>query len=224
MGCASADENCEYDESPKHTVTLSAYKIQKYEVTNKQYKSCVDANVCTAPLNVYSNTRTNYYGNTTYDNYPVIYVSWENATTFCGWIGGRLPTEAEWEKAARGPSPREPIYPWGDNAPTCTLYACSHDNDTEEVGSHPTGTSYYGVMDMVGNVREWVSDWYMDTYYAPENTPSTNPQGPLTSPEHLRVVRSFTSGNPDKDRRISRRYKYFPTGTLNDLGFRCAQD
>ncbi len=180
MGCAAADTECEGDgrEEPKHTVTLSEYKIQKYEVTNAQYKACVDAGTCTAPSSSSSYSHSSYYGNATYDNYPVIYVDWNKASTYCGWIGGRLPTEAEWEKAARGPSPSENIYPWGDTSATCSManfydyygYGIGSYGDTTQVGSYPTGASYYGAMDMAGNVWEWVNDWYDVSYYASSGT------------------------------------------------------
>jgi len=223
MGCAAADGNCDADESPKHTVTLSEYKIQKYEVTNAQYAACVTAAACTAPSSSDSYTRSPYYGNATYDNYPVIYVNWTQAGEYCAWIGGRLPTEAEWEKAARGAYPAEPIYPWGDGAADCTLANYSGcTGDTDEVGSHPTGASSYGVMDLAGNVWEWVNDWYASDYYTTGGPPWTDPQGPGTGSN--RVVRGGAWGGSATRLRASDRVDHLPTSSDYYLGFRCAQD
>jgi eukaryotic-like serine/threonine-protein kinase len=219
-------------ELPKHTVTLSEYKIQKYEVTNAQYAACVAATACTAPARADSYTRppsytlTPYYGNATYNNYPVIFVNWTQAGEYCAWVGGRLPTEAEWEKAARGPTPAEPIYPWGDGAADCTLAnyyrgvsGCV--GDTSEVGSHPTGVSYYGAMDMAGNVYEWVNDWYDATYYTTGGPPWTDPQGPGSG--IYRVLRGGSWYNNSGYLRASYRYYHSGNGSFS-VGFRCAQD
>jgi len=225
MGCADADTQCNANESPKHTVTLSGYRIQKYEVTNAQYKKCVDAGVCSAPSSFSSNERISYYGNTTYANYPVIYVNWNQADTYCGWQGGRLPTEAEWEKAARGQSPNENIYPWGDNAPDCSL-ANYYDNnssvycegDTSPVNAYPFGVSGYGAMNMSGNVWEWVQDWFDENYYAA--SPAINPQG--SSSGGSRVLRGGSwYGLLTSNFRVSCRSG--EAGYLAEgVGFRCA--
>jgi cysteine-rich repeat protein len=223
MGCATADGGCGTNESPKHTVTLSEYKIQKYEVTNAQYKQCVDAAACTETSILNSYTRSPYYGNATYDNYPVLIGTYlDKASAYCAWIGGRLPTEAEWEKAARGPYPAEPIYPWGDGAANCTLAnytGCT--GDTDEVGSHPTGASYYGAMDMAGNVREWVNDWYNSTYYTTGGPPWTDPQGPGTGTYN--IARGGTWNYNMSDERASAR-DYSPIELYGNSGIRCAQD
>ncbi|MDD5223713.1 MAG: SUMF1/EgtB/PvdO family nonheme iron enzyme [bacterium] len=212
------------DELPVHNVCLSAFKMNVYEVTNVQYKACVDAASCTAPGDSSSNTRSSYYGNATYDNYPVIYVDWDQSKSFCQWTGGRLPTEAEWEYAARGGLAGK-RYPWGDTAPICTLGAingaqrgaCSPD-DTIAAGSFaPNG---YGLYDMAGNVWEWVNDWYSDTYYS--SSPTQDPQGPSSG--SVRVLRGGCWGIYDPNNiRASVRGSNVQTYEWKYYGFRCVR-
>lgn len=181
MGCDRAVEPCtEPREQPLHPVYLDAYEIDKYEVTNKEYRACVEANVCPPPRLTSSPRRSNYFNNVEYDYHPVMYVSWWNAQTYCEWVDKRLPTEAEWEKAARGPVDTR-IWPWGNEAADCTRgnYFMKCVGDTEAVGSHPTGASPYGVMDMSGNMFEWVYDRFSVFYYS--NSPYENPRGPELS-------------------------------------------
>lgn len=226
MGC-SPDNNggftCLPDELPLHTVKLSPYYIDKYEVTNMQYAACVAAGVCDLPSDLTSETRATYYDDPEFAVYPVVYVSWIDAAAYCDFVGKRLPSEAEWEKAARGTNVR--LYPWGDEVPNCTLanafdIAASRKcvGDTTAVGSHPTGASPYGVEDMAGSVWEWVNDWYSETYYA--ESPSTDPTGPSSG-----TYRALRGGGWEDAgvfiRTASRNFDLdFNSG--RDAGFRCA--
>lgn len=163
------------DEKPSRKVTLKGFWMDVTEVTNAQYALCVAAGPCEAPNELKSATRPNYYTNSEFADYPVIFVTWNDAKTYCEWAGRRLPTEAEWEYAARGTDFRE--FPWGDTEPSEeTANFLFKNKDTMKVGSYPNGASPFGILDMAGNVWEWVADFYNATYYP--NAPAENPTGP----------------------------------------------
>jgi formylglycine-generating enzyme required for sulfatase activity len=210
------------DEAPPHTVTLDAFWIDRTEVTNVMYARCVAAGKCQPPPVTKSNTRPVYYGNPVFDNYPVVYVTWGAAQAYCAWAGRRLPTEAEWEKAAGWDETahKKRIFPWGDTAPDSTrLNFNSPAGDTTEVGHYPTGASPYGALDMAGNVLEWVADRYDPTYYA--QSPDRNPSGPPTG--NYRVLRSGAWFSYGDDVRAANRNGNVPTFQLDAIGFRCAR-
>ena len=213
-------------EKPAHQVALDAYYIDKYEVTNALYKACVDEGVCDQPVN------PGVYSDSQFAQYPVTFVKWQMAVDFCEWRGARLPTEAEWEKAARGTDERS--YPWGNefvdsNANfcdgKCILAAAdkSIDDGYQEaapVGSYPKGVSPYGVYDMAGNVWEWVADWADEDYYA--NSPEANPQGPETG--KLRNIRGGSWHDPQGFLLSYARGANQPSLILKELGIRCARN
>jgi formylglycine-generating enzyme required for sulfatase activity len=202
------------EEQPVHTVALDGFWIDQTEVTNAQYAQCVAAGVCEPPTNNASSTRSSYYDNPAYADYPVIWVSWDQATVYAKWVGGRLPTEAEWEYAARGPEGF--MYPWGNQAPDCTLANSDWcEDDISSVGSYPSGASWVGALDMAGNVWEWVADWY-GPYSAGRQE---NPTG-LTTGEN-RVVRGGTCDSGAERVRAAHRWG-FPYYTWGFVGFRVA--
>jgi formylglycine-generating enzyme required for sulfatase activity/uncharacterized caspase-like protein len=214
MGSDSGDA----DEKPVHTVTLDAFWIDQTKVTNAMYAKCVNEGKCDPPSSINSSTRDSYYGNADYDNYPVIYVDWNMAKTYCEWADRRLPTEAEWEKAARGESGR--TYPWGNEAPNNNLlnYNRGYLGDTTEVGKYPDGASPYGALDMAGNVWEWVADWYDNSYYGKSQT--LNPPGPISGAD--RVLRGGTWSGNDNGVRSALRSSSDPSDRFYAIGFRCA--
>lgn len=153
---------------------------------------CVSAGDCPLPANLKSATGFNYFGETQYNNYPAVYIDWYMAEAYCKWAGRRLPTEAEWEKAARGENGN--MYPWGNELPNVSLLNFnSLDGDTKEMGTYPTGASPYGALDMAGNVWEWVNDWYHSDYY--EFSPDINPLGPDASGHNTGQVKSLRGGS-----------------------------
>jgi formylglycine-generating enzyme required for sulfatase activity len=209
-----SDDRGSEDERPAHTVTLEDYYIDKYEVTNQLYATCVDEGVCDPPGDSGSFTRDLYYEDPEFGKFPVIFVSWENATEFCQWRGARLPTEAEWEKAARGTDGRN--YPWGEDL-TCDLAnydACT--GDTVEVGSFINDVSPYGVYDMAGNIREHVEDWF-NAY------PGGDPQVSEFYGETYKVVRGGSYDSNASAARTTNRAEFLPDNFNHRVGFRCAR-
>jgi serine/threonine-protein kinase len=182
------------------------------------YKACADAGKCAPPFQNNSYPRENYYGNTKYDEYPVVYISWEQADAYCTWAGRRLPTEAEWEKAARGTDGR--LYVWGNRSPNKNLlnYGLIV-GDTTPVKKYPDSVSFYGAYDMAGNAWEWVADWYQENYY--KTAPSLNPMGPDSGTD--KVSRGSAWIYYDFDAFATDRYGNAPKTTNNVIGFRCAR-
>ena len=212
------DKLAQPNEQPQHQVSLREFLIGKYPVTNRQYQSFVKSTGHRPPRN-WKNGQIPAGK----EAHPVVRVNWQDASAFCEWAGEvsgytlQLPSEAEWEKAARGTDGR--IYPWGNQAPDARL--CNFDknvNDTTPVGSYsPQGDSPYGASDMAGNVWEWVADWYGETYY--KNSPANNPGGPPIG--NFRVLRGGSWTNSDFHLRTSNRDNYDPTSSGNVDGFRC---
>jgi formylglycine-generating enzyme required for sulfatase activity len=231
MGSYNGDD----DEMPVHTVYLDAFYMDVYEVSIARYAECVSAMACQPPPDSSSSTRSSYYGNPRYADYPVIRVDWDMAKTYCEWRGGELPTEAQWEKAARGKL-QGMEYPWGNEKPVCEKVAQNGANsydcttkDPEPVGSYSPND--YGLFDMAGNVWEWVWDWYSDSYYSSQ-PPLKNPLGPAKSDfknpfnpanNDFRVIRGGAWDSFLNDLRVavrnaqSQTYKFDHT-----IGFRCS--
>jgi formylglycine-generating enzyme required for sulfatase activity len=202
----------------EHGVYLDAFWIDQTEVTNEMYSRCVVAGICQVPSPTKSHTRDRYYGYSAFDNYPVVNVLWEDAAAYCQWAGRALPTEAQWEKAARGEDGR--TYPWGSLAPDATrLNYHQNVGDTTEVGKYVSGASPYGALDMSGNVWEWVADWYAEKYYA--SSPARNPTGPTSGDYHVIRGGSWIVGSSFA--RVSIRLWSVPNPKYGYLGFRCAR-
>ncbi|NSW53611.1 MAG: SUMF1/EgtB/PvdO family nonheme iron enzyme [Anaerolineae bacterium] len=223
MGGNPLDLDAENDEKPQHEVYLDAYWIDQTEVSNGMYMKCVEASVCSDPFVSTSFTRGFYFGNPDYDDYPVINVSWYQASQYCKWAGRRLPTEAEWEKAATSVV-EDAKFPWG-NRLDCSLanyfqLGGSCGGDTKPVDAFPGSASFYGVMGMAGNVWEWVNDWYQGDYY--EFSPGENPQGPDQGA--YVVVRGGAFNYEGKLLRITNRGLAAPANSKYNGGFRCAMD
>lgn len=217
----SPDESGKDDEHPQKKVYLDAFYMYKYEVTNGQFNKFVK--------------KTGHKPRFGWENYfkpglerhPVVFVTWEDAQIYCKWAKAQLPTEAQWEKAARGTDGRK--YPWGNSwsgkrcnwwkEPLATGMAGSYAiRGTVPVGSFPLGISPYGLCDMAGNAMEWCNDWYDDKYYSVSS--SNNPKGPTTGRE--RVLRGGSWYNDVKAcMRCANRWRWYPERGNKDIGFRC---
>jgi formylglycine-generating enzyme required for sulfatase activity len=220
------------DESPEHSVFLPPYWIDQTEVTNSMFTEFLNDQGDQEQTGIPWFKETSMHAhisfddevglwriNPGYEDHPVVSVNWYGARAYCMWAGRRLPTEAEWEKAARGTDGRR--FPWGNDRPNCEI--ANFDGKcflrvSTEVGSYPNGASPYGAMDMSGNVWEWVNDWYDAEYYS--LSPRWNPQGP--SKGVTKVIRSASWFPHVYDVRATNRADYYPLNAGPDLGFRCA--
>jgi formylglycine-generating enzyme required for sulfatase activity len=236
MGAADDDSVADSDEKPQHKVYLDAFWIDRNEVTNAQFALCMADGACRPK--VYERSATTfipYAVHPDYQDYPALLYEADVAAAYCQWAGRRLPTEAEWEKAARGTDGR--LYPWGEvrDCSKANSYACNHDpegNDptrprcgysascrTTRVSAYPEGASPYGVLNMAGNVWEWVADWYSPDYYS--NSPTSNPTGPTQG--EFRVRRGGGSTSLPQDLRVTSRASGKPIHYFDgQMGFRCA--
>lgn len=211
MGCnSSIDQKCQKNEKPYRKVSLDGYYIDQYEVTVSDFRACVTAGKCrTKNFKTKEDYKFYNYGNSNRNNHPMNGVNWEGANEYCKWKGKRLPTEAEWEKAARGVDGR--IYPWGNKTASCTYavimnstsFGCGK-RSTWSVGSKPLGRSPYGLYDMGGNVWEWCSDQ------------------DKTGQKESRILRGGSWDFSSDHLRTSYRYKSPPNYGGHNFGFRCA--
>jgi formylglycine-generating enzyme required for sulfatase activity len=215
MGSKPDDPLAKEDEFPKHDVRLPGYWIFTNEVTNELYAECVAAGKCTPPATAETGPKS-HYNDPAFKNFPVVGVVWNQADTFCKAQDAHLPTEAEWEKAARGFFGN--TYPWGAAEADCKLAninGCV--KDTAKVASYTDGKSPFEVRDMAGNVREWVSDWYQADAY--QTAILFMPNGPETG--KMKVVRGGSYLDSARDSRSSARFAYDPEREFDDVGFRC---
>ena len=237
MGCDKGDENvfCQRKESPSHRLNIKNFWIDIHEVTVFEYALCIEKGACTLPDTI-SEDCSDHVGkqpNAEYNNWinksvrkdhPINCVTWHQAKTYCEWLGKRLPTEAEWEKAARGVDGRQ--YPWGNEPATCNHAIMTTDEEgggcgldsTWPVGSKIKGASPYGVLDMSGNIAEWTADWYDENLYRTKIVDDS--QGPITG--KYRVVKGGRYSSPSSTIQTFSRSPYEPDRAFDSVGFRCA--
>ena len=224
MGCnAESDAACEADERPYHVVRVPAFAIDRLEVTRAQYGECVSAGACTAPRGQGAPTLA--------PNAPVTMIDWYQAKAYCAYRGGRLPSEAEWEKAARGGCElygaacrdKTPIYPWGDAPATCQHAAVGRGCDTRigAGGTYPRGRSPYGALDMAGSVWEWVEDCSHDSY---EGAPLDGSAWTQPCKDDVRIDRGGRNGDRSSTLRASNRSDERANNPIETVGVRCAYD
>ncbi len=207
----STGDVSEDDETPADEVHVPEFHIDRYETTNEDYARCVEAGVCQAPMELPSEL----FGS---PRQPVVGVSWHDASTFCRWSGKRLPSEAEWERAARGNDRR--TFPWGDESPTCeraVINECDRYGPAE-VGGRPDGQGPFGTQDLSGNVWEWVQDWYVPRYFPVDREGST--EGPPAGGR--RVLRGGSWHFGPEHVRAANRHRDEPSHRTPWYGFRCA--
>lgn len=227
MGCLDGDPSCERDELPVRVVKLRAFAIDRHEVTWARYAECVDAGICQkiglSHCYVWTPEHRFEIGPSLAPGMveggkPVVCMTWAQAETFCEAHGGSLPTEAQWERTARGH--RRSLYAWGNAPPSCER--AQYDGCgpvTGEVGARPAGNSPEGVADLAGNVWEWVGDWYDIGAYNGRRI-RRQPRGPVEG--DVRVVRGGSFYDAESDLRASYRYGLTPEYGYSTVGFRCA--
>jgi formylglycine-generating enzyme required for sulfatase activity len=225
----SPEDEGQEEEHPQHTVYLDPFWIDQTEVTNAQYRRCMEAGFCRVPQCEPWDPQPTYFDKALSDH-AVACVSWFDAARYCEWAGGRLPSEAEWEMAARGP--QSTTFPWGDEFDGARLNFCDlsceyrpegaefDDGQSKDapVGSYPSGASPYGALDMAGNVWEWANDWMDNSYYA--RSPLWNPVGPDSG--GFKAARGGGWGNSAEEVRAAYRLGVPPERAWETVGFRCA--
>ena len=195
------------------TVEMDSFWIDQTQVTNAMYARCVKAGACHKAIRSAINP---HYYDPRYANHPVVYVTWFDSVNYCKWAGGQLPTEAQWERAARGGGSR--FYPWDDNTLISKAANVGNLNKTTvPVGSYPNGASQYGALDMGGNVREWVRDWFAESYTL--KLPYENPVGPDSG--KLRLLKGASWHDSVKSALIDSHFAHLPQSAGNNRGFRC---
>lgn len=224
MGCQAAPGVCAADERPAHAVVLSrGFAMMVAEVTNGEYRKCTSAGSCTEPV-----ASPHLFQNPVYDDLPVLGITWAQARQYCTFVGGRLPTEAEWEYAALGGAKRPALYPWGDDEPACWgggRNGARFDDDRlcNDAGPAVVGSfepNGFGLYDMAGNAWEWTADLYDDTYFS--RSPRTDPLGPVTGTS--RVVRGGSWSSSAGALRSANRLAVAEGGTSANIGVRCVRE